>query len=131
MVQNWAVVLGQDDGHFVQGLIGDGADFLLQAVLRRMFQRGKVEVFQKPLVQLDLQFLQTLFALFLFVRGHRPGRRAGGRGRGGAERCYAAAVERANMNGRDRLRMLRAGRSFGVLAESGARQCRDLGREIG
>ena len=64
--------------HFVQRFGSDGGDFRFQAGLGGLFQRGKVQVVEQPLVQLGLQFLHPVLALLFLVKRSRLGRRAGG-----------------------------------------------------
>ena len=67
LVQGGAVFLVQRDRHFVQRFGDDGGDFDLEVAFGGAFKGGEVKVFQKALVQFDLQLAELFLALAVLV----------------------------------------------------------------
>jgi hypothetical protein len=66
-VQHLAVFAVQDHAHLRHLLAGDGVDFRAQLAFLRRLKRRKVQVVQKTVVHVRLEFIETLAALGLLL----------------------------------------------------------------
>ncbi|OIQ68464.1 hypothetical protein GALL_499450 [mine drainage metagenome] len=75
LVDGDAIVLVEDDVHFVQRFACDGGDFGAQAGFGRGFKRGQIEAVQQTFVQFELDVAQAIAPLAVLVHGNGLRRR--------------------------------------------------------
>ena len=74
LVQGLTLFAVQDHAHFIKRFTGDGDDFRPQVAFCRLIQGAEVQVVEKALVKLKLDFPKALFPLsFLVRRRHLTG----------------------------------------------------------